>query len=92
MQTTTITNYVTLDHLVRAVRRAADEGLRLRMHQGVDNRGRSYIKYAVGGGMWTPPLYCEEAHTMQEISEQATEPVLPVGTAFALAERDWPEK
>jgi hypothetical protein len=61
MQITTITNGNTLDWLARVTRRAADEGLRLRISQDHDNNGKTYVKFALGGGMWSAPLYCEEA-------------------------------
>lgn len=70
MQITTITNTNTLDWLARVTRRAADEGLRLRIHQGVDNNGHTFVKFAVGGGMWTAPLYCDDARTMEEVTMQ----------------------
>lgn len=39
-----------------AVSRAARDGLRVRISQGVGNDGKSFVKFAVGGSMWTPPM------------------------------------
>ncbi len=45
-----------LARLVRAAKIADEFGSPLRMMTGTDNHGE-YFKYAIGGGMWTPPIY-----------------------------------
>jgi hypothetical protein len=57
-----ITEYsdeATLEWLIGMLTTARDNGQRVRMHQGIDNRGISYVKFARGGSMWSLPFYNE---------------------------------
>lgn len=45
--------------LAEAATRAGAEGRTLRLAFGTSNDGMNWVKFKVGEGMWSPPLYSD---------------------------------